>query len=134
MLQVPSKFLTWLHEHDDPFDLILMTRDDFVFDAGSWTVVAEKYRRGAFNIPSTNLANMVWDGLHIFPGCDTPAYAQRFEQIARREWTAHGILDAERYGPHPLFNESMVNFWFNGSCAHIARSCSGSVHDTPTTV
>jgi hypothetical protein len=117
-VQVPSHFLTWLHDHEKPFDLILMTRDDFVFDKGSWTVVAERYRRNAFNIPSTNLANMSWDGMHIFPGCDALAFAQRFEQIAYREWTGHLILDSKRYGPHPLFNESFVNFWFNGSCTH----------------
>ena len=38
---------------------VFVTRDDFVFDRGSWTVVAERYSRHTFNIASSNRLGMV---------------------------------------------------------------------------
>lgn len=66
------------------YDLVLMTRDDFFYDANdTWTALASRYDPERLNIawsdkpPQAHFGHN-WDGLHVFPHEDAAAFAYFF--------------------------------------------------------
>jgi hypothetical protein len=82
------------------YDLVLRTRDDFVYDDGSWGVVAQCYRPTKLNQVSTDCNRNRWDGLHIFPGALVHMYADAFK--------------ASHVNGHHVSTEQPLHLWFAG--------------------
>ena len=62
------------------FDLVLVTRDDFVYSDDAWAVIATKFdpRPQRINLVSMGCMKFSWDGLHLFYGVQAPLYADAF--------------------------------------------------------
>lgn len=77
-------FLRHLMSHLDgsSYSLVIMTRDDFLYDLGSWTAVANLYRWDRVNFVSTDCNQNSWDGLHLFPGCEAGAFADALSGVS----------------------------------------------------
>jgi len=84
------------------YDLVILSRDDFVYRWGSWKALSNGYDSSKLNIVSTDCSNHLWDGLHVFPGSATPIFAHAFGG-----WWAHDILDKSDY------NWDQLNLWFS---------------------
>lgn len=116
------------HFHGETYDLVIMTRDDFVYRPGSWKALSNGYDSTMLNLVSTDCAHHFWDGLHVFPGSATPIFARAF-----RGWWAHDILDTSDYRPDQL------NLWFSNMYAqpdecepamgYLDRGFGASIHE-----
>lgn len=101
-------FLTFLAPRAATYDLVVMTRDDFVYDPGSWAVLSTKYARDALNLVSTDCAGHYWDGLHVFAGADIPTYMTGIAQNPNYPAWAHALDQA------PVMSSRAIHLWFTG--------------------
>ena len=60
---VPRAFLQQQFDAS-AYQLVVMTRDDFVYRQGSWDALSSRYDPRKLNIVSTDCSGHVWDGLH----------------------------------------------------------------------
>ena len=63
-------------------DIVLLTRDDFVYSAHTWSAIASRYDPMQFNVAwivgCQSGMPFYWDGLHVFPFVQTPVFATAF--------------------------------------------------------
>ena len=102
-------FLDFLAPRASTYALVIMTRDDFVYDDGSWDILASHYDRSTLNLVSDDCAHHKWDGLHVFPGADVTIFRQAIaENVDYPHW-AHSIDYQTALSVRPL------NTWFQGN-------------------
>ena len=84
-----------------PFNMILLTRDDFVYSDWAWNVLSTRFdpRPETLNLVNTDCSRHAWDGLHIFRGDDVDRYASEFQPMGK--WAHH--LDIHGYSTNYFF-------------------------------
>lgn len=60
------------------YDLLISTRDDYVYNANFWPVLSARFDHKAINVINNDCANNAWDGFHIFPWSDAPFAIELF--------------------------------------------------------
>ena len=78
-LEALASLLRW-------YDLVLMTRDDFVYADFAWDIIAAKYdpAPNVTNFVNADCYNNTWDGLHIFRGDEADLYGIAFASLHRK--------------------------------------------------
>ena len=100
---VPRAFLQQQFDAS-AYQLVVMTRDDFVYRQGSWDALSSRYDPRKLNIVSTDCSGHVWDGLHVFPASQAAVFARAWSG----RW-AHDLvsrIDLEETG--------VLHVWFTG--------------------
>jgi len=89
---VAAAFLEHFAPRAYMYSIVIMTRDDFVYDADAWATISARYDPHAINLVSNDCANASWDGLHVFApaAVTTLAHTLRGKGPAAA-YSAHGI-------------------------------------------
>lgn len=91
------------------YSLVVVTRDDFVYDSGAWQVISTMYDPRAFNLVSNDCADNPWDGLHVLPASATMIVSSALRGCDWKD-TGHGLARI-------LTSRGVrwrVKYWFDG--------------------
>ena len=89
------------------YDLILVTRDDFVYAPLTWDILATRYNRSAFNIAYGDCTHHDWDGLHVLPPAALADFTSALKTTTLVDHKQHAhFLRVPGWQRHLWFEES----------------------------